>query len=221
MHEKRVKEHVREKTEGLCRICDKLEEWVECEMTKGSEEANAVGLGMVTDMLKDVCEAKEKVVKACYYEELMETMEEDSEFEKEERQERKKMRTDGRMYFPVDVQGSNSGSAVQRGFPGPYDPNRGWPGDNIRMDGISWTTPGVSSMKGAKGTGGRRGFSFDNYEEALEMYSQDDPESKRMRMESLNRDLHELVEMSKEVAAKLSPEEKQMWKSQISKILNA
>lgn len=214
MHEKRVKEHVREKTDVLCRICDKLEEWVECEIAKGSENANAVGLGMVTDMLKDVCEAKEKVVKACYYEELMGEMEEDSEFEKEERERRKQ---DRYMYFPV--QGSNSGSAAERGFPGPYNPLPMMAGQMRWQDGATWSER--PDDKRGEMDRRRKGFSFDSYMEAMEMYPSDDQDSKRMRIESLNKDLDDLVNMGKDVVARLSPEEKQVWKGKISKLLNA
>lgn len=69
--------------EPIKEMCKKLEEAVKHELSKGIENVDAKELGEVVDMIKDLYEAKEKIVKACYYKQIMEAMEE-HDFEDEE-----------------------------------------------------------------------------------------------------------------------------------------
>lgn len=64
-------------------MCKKLEEAVKHELNKGIENVDAKELGEVVDMIKDLYEAKEKIVKACYYKGVLEAMEE-HDFEDED-----------------------------------------------------------------------------------------------------------------------------------------
>ena len=64
-------------------MCKKLEEAVKHELSKGIENVDAKELGEVVDMIKDLYEAKEKLVKSCYYKSVIEAMEE-HDFEDEE-----------------------------------------------------------------------------------------------------------------------------------------
>ena len=64
-------------------MCKKLEEAVKHELSKGIENVDAKELGEVVDMIKDLYEAKEKIVKACYYKGVLEAMEE-HDFEDED-----------------------------------------------------------------------------------------------------------------------------------------
>lgn len=225
MHEESMIEmKLKEESRDLCDICETLEDAVRSKLGNGIEKANTKEMGEVVDMIKDLYEAKEKLYKACYYKYLMETMEED----KKEREEEKKQGGPMRMYYPV--QGSRTGggnSGGMRGMGGMWEPEmdyeRGMMDRSRRGGGNSgdWndTSRGTGRSNGSRQT--RYGFSFDNYMDAREMYQANDPDQERMRMESLNRDLDELVEMSKEVVHGMTPGEKQAWKSKISKILNA
>lgn len=69
--------------EPIKEMCKPLENAVKSELTKGIENINAEEMGEVIDMIKDLYEAKEKIVKACYYKAVIEAMEE-HDFEDEE-----------------------------------------------------------------------------------------------------------------------------------------
>ena len=55
-------------------MCKKLEEAVKHELSKGIENVDAKELGEVVDMIKDLYEAKEKIVNACYYKGVLEAL---------------------------------------------------------------------------------------------------------------------------------------------------
>lgn len=82
-------------------MCKKLEEAVKHELSKGIENVDAKELGEVVDMIKDLYEAKEKIVKACYYKGVLEAMEEhdfedEDEIEEEGRRGYRGQRRDSR-----------------------------------------------------------------------------------------------------------------------------
>lgn len=241
MHD--IEERLREEGKNLCKICETLEDKVIAKLEEGIGGVKTEELGEVVDMIKDMYEAKEKLYKTCYYKCLMKSMEEDKEGREKERERmemEERIRSQHgaempmRMYYPVDVQGSRRGSGNSGGDYGQggmytggdrdYDGRGGdrrgggnsgnW-NDNRRGSGMG------SGMRRGSSSGSRYGFSFDNYMEARDMYTSNDPDQKKMRMDSLNEDLDDLVEMGKEVARDMTPEEKQIWKSKISKILNA
>lgn len=56
-----------------------------------TEEKHLPQAGMITDMIKDLCEAKEKIVKACYYKYILCAMQKEEEEEKEEEKRLLKM----------------------------------------------------------------------------------------------------------------------------------
>lgn len=61
-----------EKTRKLCDLKDRLLDFA---TTAASvETCNVEGLGQVIDMVKDLCEAEEKLWKACYYHKIVEEM---------------------------------------------------------------------------------------------------------------------------------------------------
>lgn len=51
----------------ICHMCDTLVEWTRAELTNGKECINTHEIGEGIDMIKDLCEAKEKLYKAEYY----------------------------------------------------------------------------------------------------------------------------------------------------------
>lgn len=68
----------------LKKICETLEEAVKHEFEKGIESVNVEEMGEVIDMIKDIYEAKEKLVKGCYYKQIMLAMEKQEEEDKED-----------------------------------------------------------------------------------------------------------------------------------------
>lgn len=74
---------IEEETKYLTKMCEKIGDAINHELDKGIEKVNTEELGEAVDMLKDLYEAKEKMVKSCYYKQVMEAMEE-HDFENEE-----------------------------------------------------------------------------------------------------------------------------------------
>lgn len=70
--EAKTKEH----TEKLSNLCTKLTDYLTEHLSAGLQDADTQEVGMVVDMIKDLCIAKEKVVKAIYYESIGAAMEE-------------------------------------------------------------------------------------------------------------------------------------------------
>jgi len=104
-------------------MCKKLEEVVKHELGKGIENVDAKELGEVVDMIKDLYEAKEKIVKACYYKGVLEAMEE-HDFEDEDEIEEEGRRgyrgqprsQSGRFMSRGDGRRSNRGRSSRRGY---------------------------------------------------------------------------------------------------------
>lgn len=104
-------------------MCKKLEEAVKHELSKGIENVDAKELGEVVDMIKDLYEAKEKIVKACYYKGVLEAMEE-HDFEDEDEIEEEGRRgyrgqprsQSGRFMSRGDGRRSNRGRNSRRGY---------------------------------------------------------------------------------------------------------
>ena len=76
MEESKIAIKLEEETKPIKKMCEKLMDAVNHELDKGIENVNAQELGEVIDMIKDLYEAKEKMVKSCYYKQIMEAMEE-------------------------------------------------------------------------------------------------------------------------------------------------
>ena len=68
-----------EETKYLSKMCEKIGEAINYELDKGIEQVDTEELGKAVDMLKDLYEAKEKMIKGCYYKYIMEAMEKGEE----------------------------------------------------------------------------------------------------------------------------------------------
>ena len=112
--------------EPIKKMCEILEDAAKHELSKGVENVDAKELGEVVDMIKDLYEAKEKIVKACYYKGILEAMEE-HDFEDEEeimdegrRGYRGQPRSQsGRFMSRGDGRRSNRGREGRRGYEEP------------------------------------------------------------------------------------------------------
>lgn len=127
MHETKIAEKIKEETKPLSEICEKLECAVKLELEKGIENVDTKELGEVIDMVKDLYEAKEKLIKSCHYKKIMEFMEKDEEEEKEWKKIREMMASkesemgvmddmpEQRMYYRGQPRSRTSGRYMSRG----------------------------------------------------------------------------------------------------------
>lgn len=83
MEESKIAMKLEAETKDLTHICERLTEAIKHELDNGIENVNTKEMGEAVDMLKDLYEAKEKMVKACYYKQFMEAMEEEAGGEEE------------------------------------------------------------------------------------------------------------------------------------------
>lgn len=181
MDKSKIEMKLEAETKDIKKICETLVGEVEHQLSKGVEQIDAKEMGEVIDMIKDLYEAKEKMVKACYYEQIMEAMEE-HDFEDEE-----DIMDDGRRGYRGQPRSKSSGRYMSRGDG--RRSNRGRRGydepmgdyemtpemyrmyspeyyrDMDRMDGklyyTSNSSSGMSSQGGSMGgsQGGSRGYS--------------------------------------------------------------
>lgn len=201
----------------LDKMCTTLEEYSVAELGKGKEKANTKELGEVFDMMKDASEIKKNKAEECYYYALIDAMEnadygEDYDYR-------------GRMGYQGNMDRPGNSMRQVRNMRG-YEPNMGYD-DNSRMMDMRNGRMGYGNNRGnqsmrsnSNSSGSRYGYSHDEYMEAKQMYSPNDPEGKRKRMETLNDYIEDLTDSAKELVAGMTPEEKQHWKSKITNLIN-
>ena len=68
-----------EKYRKICEHKHKLIEWVDAEMSKGKEAIDTKEMGEVIDMIKDLAETEKLCMETCYYESVVEAMEDAGE----------------------------------------------------------------------------------------------------------------------------------------------
>lgn len=207
-------------------MIEKMAEYCKCDIEKGYDKLNLATAGAAVDILKDLCEAE-------YHARVSKAME--KEEEEEEMEERY-----GRMFYPRrrDSRGRFIG---RRGYDEPPYMHMPDMRDIRIMDGMSgyegWETDrdmdvakgrmyyadkrGRDEWDGAYNTPeSRYGFSHDEYLKKRKSLNPMQPEDKRRRDELLDGYLEDLGDMSKELVDGMTPEEKQKWKTKITKILN-
>lgn len=64
-----------DKLKDICDLNEKLIDYTKSHFHKGLEQVDTKEAGEVIDMIKDLAEAEEKIVKACYYKTVIEAME--------------------------------------------------------------------------------------------------------------------------------------------------
>lgn len=138
----------------------KLIEWTEEEFDKGKHCVDTKEAGEVVDMIKDLAEAEEKCMKACYYKKIIEAMDEAEEMGMTETPEmpwHMKERAGYDHYrYPSSGRFSPKGSGKRYGYIPTIDPMMGHDmGDKIWDDGRT------SSY----------GKSYDRYQESRRHYT--------------------------------------------------
>lgn len=200
----------------MYRIHNMLEDVSEAastELAKGTDQVNTKEFGEVVDMIKDLSEAEKNKAEACYYNTLVEAMEK-SEYGE-----------DYNEYGPMERRGYSRGSSRSMG-------RRNYP----MHDGMMYQEDMYGRMgysNGAYGGGSRGyssnsqpsnsryGYSYDNYMRNRRNYSSTDPEDKQERMKMMQEYSNDLVGSLSKVMEDVSPEEKQMLKNNLNKIMSA
>ena len=216
----------------MYRIHDMLEDVSEAattELAKGTEQVNTKEFGDVVDMIKDLTEAEKNKWQSCYYKTIVEAME-DSEYGEdydwsgpdEDRLGYTRMR-DSMSRYTSSRRGYNSRG--RRNYNEMMEDPRYM--DEMEMNRMYGGRMGYSN--GAYG-GGRRGqtmnagsrygYSHDEYMQKIKMHNSNDPETMKKRAKMIDEHMDDMYEMFKEEVADMSPEEKQMWKSKLNKIIN-
>lgn len=209
------------------RMHEMIEKLTECTKSAMDGEKLTVGkypIGDVVDMIKDLNEAE-------YYAKICKAMDEAEEEEKHDR-----------MFYPRrrDSRGRFVGNRGRYGYDEPpymHMPLEGMDmGEYRSMHGMSGTNYG-RDMDLKKGRmyyddkqrewddmdevmPSRYGFSHDEYLEKRKMYANQTPEDKKKRRELLDGYLEDLGDMSKEIVDGMTMEEKQLWKTKLTQILN-
>ncbi len=229
MHEESVvKMKLEEETKFAKEICEKLQEVIKSEFANGTEHVDTEEMGEVIDMWKDVCEGKEKIIKACYYKQIMEAMEE-SEYGEDYDE-------DGPMekrYYRGQRRDSRGRYTSKRYYESPIMMNepymhmsedmRDMDLNEGRMYAPYSSNSGRSSgsrSNSSSNSNSRYGYSYDKYMNNRRNYKKDEPEGNRKRMEELDEFMEDLEDMARNVISDMSPTEKQAWKAKLNKLVN-
>ena len=219
-----------EETKYLSKMCERIGEAINYELDKGIEQADAKELGEAVDMLKDLYEAKEKMIKGCYYKYIMEAMEKGEEEEGEGEEKR---------YYRGQPRSKTTGRYMRRGRRGYEEmmPDEDWEEmermrdmDKETMDRMYYSEGmqgGYSSSSGMGGQSysgnsggqrdyreGRSGQSRRGYMEAKETHG-NSPEDKKMKMQELEKYMQELSGDITEMIGDASPEEKNLLRNKL------
>jgi len=205
------------------RIHDMLEDVSEAastELSKGAGQVNTKEFGEVVDMIKDLTEAEKNKAEACYYKSIVEAME-NSEYGEDYDWE-------GRMgYSRGSGRSGNRGGRREYNQPMMYDDRY-----DEMMDGRMGYSNGAygggqrgMSRSGYSSQGGnqrssRYGFSHDEYMNNQKMHSSKTPEDMKARADMIEDRIDDLYDMFKEEVKDMTPEEKQLWKSKINRVIN-
>lgn len=223
--------------EPIKEMCKKLEEAVKHELSKGIENVDAKELGEVVDMIKDLYEAKEKIVKACYYKGVLEAMEE-HDFEDEG-----EIEDEGRRGYRGQRRDSRGRYMSRRGYESRMMPDmdydemermRDYDRESGKMYYSSGNMGGSSSMGGSQSSGsmgsqgGTRGYS-DGGRDSREgrsgqsrrgyMEAKEQGKDKQQKMKELEDYMKELSTDVTEMIEGASPEEKSMLKNKMQVLM--
>lgn len=84
MHETMIKAKLEEELKPIANLCERIEKMLESDFDCGMDNVHVEMAGKSVDMIKDLCEAGEKVAKTCYYKQIIAAMDEAKEEDKKE-----------------------------------------------------------------------------------------------------------------------------------------
>ncbi len=211
----------------MYRIHDMLEnvsEAASTELSKGTEKVNTKEMGEVVDMIKDLSEAEKNKWQSCYYKSIVEAME-DAEYGEDYDWSGP---DEDRMGYPRsrDSMGRFTSRRGYRGQGGQrsggrrnyeemmYDPRM----EDMynRMGYSNGAYGGGSRGQSSSGGSSRYGYSHDEYMEKKSSMQANDPKRAKLIEEHMD----DLYGMFKEEVQDMTPEEKQMWKTKLNRIIN-
>lgn len=233
---------IEQETKDVKYICETLVGEVKHQISNGIEQVDTKEMSEVIDMIKDLSEAKEKIIKACYYEQIMEAMEESEygeDYDEDGPMERKfyrgqpRSKTSGRYMRRGD--GRRRGYEETMGYEEVYplrDMDREtmgrmyYSGGNSSSGMSSGSSSGGSMASGSSRNyserdmrEGRSGQSRRSYMESKEMNKGNSAEEKQHKMKELDKYMKELSEDITEMISDSSPEEKSMLKSKMQTLM--
>ena len=202
---------VKDAIKPIDEICEKLVSCTKSQLDKGINEIDSHELGEVLDGIKDMCESKEKIVKALYYTTIGSAMEEnvDNYGETWDENGYKKYYNKGNesimpmLYEPRDIDLQNGRMYYTQRT------NRSTSGSGV-----------ANTSRGTNGRMSRYGYSHDKYMDEKGKYSITDPEDIKKRKDMLSERLDDLYQMAKEEVMDMTPEEKNMWRTKIQSLMN-
>ena len=124
MHEEtKIEMKLEEETKPIKKLCEKIMESLTSEFEKGVENVDTNEVSEAVDMVKDLYEAKEKIVKACYYKYILAAMEKEETEEQEYKKVMEKMREEydseeddmERRYYRGQPRSRTTGRFMRRG----------------------------------------------------------------------------------------------------------
>lgn len=191
--------------------------WVEQEIAKGKECFDVEQCGQVTDMIKDLAEAKEKCVKAKYYEYLLSVMTESDNSPESERFGYDNWRYSSGRYAPKG-HGHRSGYVPElEMYEGDEGELRmGYP--HIRSPHMSSARMGYNPMM--DGEWPRHGKFYEEYRDARRHYTETkDEKHKRLMNEKIEEHVEDTMETLREMWKDADPEMKKRMKMNMKDML--
>ncbi|MBO7695462.1 MAG: hypothetical protein J6T10_22785 [Methanobrevibacter sp.] len=224
----------------MYRIHDMLEnvsEAASTELSKGSKEVNTKEFGEVVDMIKDLSEAEKNKMEACYYKTLIEAMEDYSEDDYEEYDydrmgyprgggrggNRRGGGRGGRRGYNGGSGSGGYGSGGRRNYDDMMEDPRFMDYMQNKMSYSNGAYGGGQrgmSSSGGQGGNSRYGYSYDRYMQNRSNYSKSDPEDKQERIKMMEEYTQDLVSSVSDVLKDVSPEEKNMLRGKLTKLVN-
>ena len=192
-------------------MLEDITETASTELSKGVNQVNTKEMGEVIDMIKDLSEAEKNKMEACYYKSVIEAMEESQygeDYDYEGRIRRGYSRGGRRMGYEQPMMYDDMYMDGRMGYS-----NGAYGGGSRGM-----SRSGYSNQGGQRSS--RFGYSHDEYMKEKSMYNKNNPEDMKKRSDMIEDRVDELYEMFKDEVKDMSPEEKQLWKNKLSKIVN-
>lgn len=215
-----------------------IEKIVECakyKVDKGIEQLDTKEMGAVTDIIKDLCEAEyyAKISKAMDESEYGEDYNVDGPIRKfyrgqpRDRMGRfKKTRRGKRMGYMPDMMPMPDEMDLEE-YMEMYGmmPTERVMGRMYYPDENDGYTGQVGGNRGDRTSSNYRpssryGYSHDEYMDKMSKHEHGTPEDKQKRKELMEERLMDISDMLTDTMEKMSPEEKQMWKQKLNKLIN-
>ena len=220
---------IKDKTKDLVEICEKLTKTVSQHLEESIKDADTQETGAVIDMIKDLAIAKEKTIKAMYYEQLMTAMSENEYGEDYDE--------DGPRYYRG--RSARTGRFVHRGYEEMRDMDKTdgrmyYAGEDARSYTAGMSTSGTStSGTNSRGyeegyeEGHRKGYreASSDYDHARKGYEESKEKeknggSKEKKLQALNDYLNTITEDLSQKIMDMDSQEKTVVKNKLQALQN-